>query len=100
MIKILCIFSNIDTSNVSSIQVNSLFNNFSKNITLEFYKIPDDVKTGFDLIDLKKINILVENLDKDKNMKNNEIKSLIQVEDKLKNNYYDKIKQSDSLYLS
>lgn len=101
-LNILAIFGNVDTSNASSIQINSLLKYISENIKIKFYKLVDDYQLNIKSIkDYDKFFNKAKIIDKrKKEIKKNEIKYIKDVEEQLKEKKYDIIFGWSNPYLS
>jgi hypothetical protein len=90
-INVLCIFGNIDTSNASSIQIQSLLKHTFSKINLSYYKVHDKIIINtMDEFDNNRHEIL--NYDNHKEVLNDiEIKTINEVEEKLNNGYFNTI---------
>ncbi len=99
-INVLAIFGNINSSNASSIQIKSLIKSFSNNINLIYYSISDDCININSIKDYDRFYTNALNLDTNKITNTNEIKTINDVENKLKNGDFDIIFGWSNPYLT
>jgi hypothetical protein len=88
-INVLGIFGNIDTSNASSILLKSLLTHFPKSINIQYYK-QSEIQCN-DIQEFNQYTEMSKHIDQNKVIKSGEIKTLNEVENKLKQGFFNVI---------